>query len=92
MLDSDFLHYSQNAFLKPLVCIFCLLPLQVYDPSLLSAESKPACVLEKHTGSVAALDANPFQSNLLASGSSDSEIYIWDLAKPDNPMTPGAKS
>lgn len=30
--------------------------------------------------------------NLLASGASESEIYIWDLNKPDNPMTPGSKS
>lgn len=46
----------------------------------------------KHVGAVKALDFNPFQTNLLASGASDSEIYIWDLNKPDNPMTPGAKS
>ncbi|XP_062589643.1 protein transport protein Sec31A-like [Saccostrea cucullata] len=46
----------------------------------------------KHVGAVKALDFNPFQTNLLASGASESEIYIWDLNKPDNPMTPGAKS
>jgi hypothetical protein len=38
------------------------------------------------------LDLNPFQPNLLASGASDSEIYVWDLNSPDNPLTPGAKS
>ncbi|KAL8602789.1 hypothetical protein ACOMHN_055172 [Nucella lapillus] len=48
--------------------------------------------LTKHTGAVKALDFNPFQTNLLASGASDSEIYIWDLNKADNPMTPGQKS
>ena len=32
------------------------------------------------------------QGNLLASGSSDSEIYIWDITKPDTPMTPGIKA
>ncbi|XP_021375424.1 protein transport protein Sec31A-like isoform X2 [Mizuhopecten yessoensis] len=47
---------------------------------------------DKHTGAVKALDFNPFQSNLLATGASDSEIHIWDLNKPDSPMTPGAKS
>ena len=47
---------------------------------------------DKHTGPVQALDFNPFQSNLLASGASDSEIYIWDLNKLTTPMTPGAKS
>lgn len=39
-----------------------------------------------------ALDINPFQPNLIASGASDSEIYVWDLNTPDNPLTPGAKS
>lgn len=47
---------------------------------------------EQHTGSVKALDVNPFQGNLLASGASDSEIFIWDLNNPSSPMTPGAKS
>lgn len=48
-------------------------------------------VLEKHTGSVSALDINPFQHNLLASGASASDIFIWDLNNPSTPMTPGAK-
>ncbi|XP_030059374.1 protein transport protein Sec31B isoform X1 [Microcaecilia unicolor] len=47
---------------------------------------------QKHTGPVRALDLNPFQSNLLASGANDSEIYIWDLNNFSVPMTPGAKS
>lgn len=32
------------------------------------------------------------QSNLLASGANDSEIYIWDLNNFTSPMTPGAKT
>lgn len=48
--------------------------------------------LEKHTGVVAALDCNPFQSNLLASGAGAAEIYIWDLNSPSVPMTPGTKA
>lgn len=32
------------------------------------------------------------QSNLLASGANDSEIYIWDLNNFSSPMTPGAKT
>jgi protein transport protein SEC31 len=48
--------------------------------------------LSKHTGVVAALDTNPFQSNLLASGAGSSEIFIWDLNNPSVPMTPGAKT
>uniref|UniRef100_A0A8C6WLU3 SEC31 homolog B, COPII coat complex component n=1 Tax=Neogobius melanostomus TaxID=47308 RepID=A0A8C6WLU3_9GOBI len=47
---------------------------------------------DKHTGPVRALDFNPFQNNLLASGANDSEIYIWDLNNFNSPMTPGAKS
>uniref|UniRef100_A0A8C3UQZ3 Protein transport protein Sec31A n=1 Tax=Catharus ustulatus TaxID=91951 RepID=A0A8C3UQZ3_CATUS len=47
---------------------------------------------EKHSGPVRALDFNPFQSNLLASGANDSEIFIWDLNNFSVPMTPGTKS
>ena len=32
------------------------------------------------------------QMNLVASGASESEIFIWDLNSPDKPMTPGAKA
>ena len=38
------------------------------------------------------IDLNLFQSNLLASGANDSEIYIWDLNNFNNPMTPGTKT
>ncbi|XP_077882403.1 protein transport protein Sec31B isoform X5 [Ictidomys tridecemlineatus] len=47
---------------------------------------------QKHTGAVRALDFNPFQGNLLASGASNSEIFIWDLNNLSVPMTPGCKS
>ncbi|XP_064418723.1 protein transport protein Sec31A isoform X4 [Latimeria chalumnae] len=47
---------------------------------------------EKHSGPVRALDFNPFQNNLLATGANDSEIYIWDLNNFSVPMTPGANS
>lgn len=39
-----------------------------------------------------ALDYNPFQSNLLASGASESDILIWDLNNTTTPMTPGTKT
>ncbi len=32
-----------------------------------------------------------FQSNLIASGATESEIFIWDLNNPKVPMSPGAK-
>ncbi|BES91877.1 WD domain, G-beta repeat [Nesidiocoris tenuis] len=47
---------------------------------------------ERHTGSVRSLDFNPYQKNLLATGASNSEIYIWDMNNTSTPMTPGAKS
>ncbi|XP_070636760.1 protein transport protein Sec31B isoform X10 [Bos indicus] len=47
---------------------------------------------QKHSGAVRALDFNPFQGNLLASGANDSEIFIWDLNNLSVPMTPGSKS
>ena len=53
--------------------------------------AEPIRKLEQHTGPVAALDVNPFQNNLLASGSSASEILIWDLNNPAMPMSPGAR-
>jgi len=47
---------------------------------------------KKHSGAVKALDFNPFQLNLLASGATESEIFIWDLNSPAAPMTPGTLS
>ena len=68
--------------------------ISVYDAGkVIGGESDPlAMSKDKHTGPVTALDFNPFQSNLLASGASESEIFIWDMNKPQTPMTPGAKS
>lgn len=67
---------------------------QVFDAAKVIKGEENALTFskDKHTGSVNSLDLNPFQGNLLASGASDSEIYIWDLNKLSSPMTPGAKS
>lgn len=60
---------------------------------ILSSGKEPVVAqTQKHTGAVRALDFNPFQANLLASGASDSEIFIWDLNNLSTPMTPGSKS
>ncbi|ELU08343.1 hypothetical protein CAPTEDRAFT_20326 [Capitella teleta] len=65
----------------------------IYDPNqMMSGGECLLHTLDKHVGAVSALDVNPFQDNLLASGASESEIYIWDLNNPVNPMTPGSKS
>ncbi|XP_058527472.1 protein transport protein Sec31B [Ochotona princeps] len=60
---------------------------------ILSSGKEPVIAQrQKHTGAVRALDFNPFQGNLLASGASDSEIFIWDLNNMSVPMMPGSKS
>eukprot|EP00064_Thunnus_orientalis_P002521 superscaffoldBa00000187_g2528 len=68
--------------------------LTVYNPEAIMNSGAETVVgqSDKHTGPVRALDFNPFQSNLLASGANDSEIYIWDLNNFSSPMTPGAKA
>ncbi|XP_038060867.1 protein transport protein Sec31A-like isoform X2 [Patiria miniata] len=67
--------------------------IHIYDAAKLLENAEASITqIEKHTGAVKALDFNPFQPNLLASGASESEIYIWDLNNLATPMTPGAKS
>nr|XP_021558144.1 protein transport protein Sec31A isoform X10 [Neomonachus schauinslandi] len=66
----------------------------LYDPSEIIAGDKEVVIAQndKHTGPVRALDVNIFQTNLVASGANESEIYIWDLNNFATPMTPGAKT
>lgn len=45
-----------------------------------------------HKGPVRGLDFNPHQTNLLASGATNGEIYIWDLTTPNKPFSPGTRS
>ncbi|KAK2098826.1 Protein transport protein Sec31B [Saguinus oedipus] len=60
---------------------------------ILSSGKEPVIAQkQKHTGAVRALDFNPFQGNLLASGASNSEIFIWDLSHLSVPVTLGSKS
>ncbi|XP_040274003.1 protein transport protein Sec31A isoform X11 [Bufo bufo] len=66
----------------------------LYDPAKILAGDSNVVIAQqdKHTGPVRALDVNPFQTNLFASGANESEIYIWDCNHLAVPMTPGAKS
>ncbi|XP_043368904.1 protein transport protein Sec31A isoform X14 [Dermochelys coriacea] len=66
----------------------------LYDPSKIIAGESEVTIAQKdkHTGPVRALDVNIFQTNLVASGANESEIYIWDLNNFASPMTPGAKT
>ena len=51
-----------------------------------------------HTGATRTVDCNRFKPNLICTGGSDSEVYIWDLEKAvggrevAKPMAPGAKT
>ncbi|XP_075169398.1 COPII coat complex component secretory 31 isoform X2 [Haematobia irritans] len=65
----------------------------IYSPSkMLANEDGLIARQDKHTGPVSGLDFNPFQTNLLASCASESEIFIWDLNNTTTHMNPGAKT
>ncbi|NXV52105.1 SC31A protein, partial [Uria aalge] len=66
----------------------------LYDPAKIIAGDTEVIIAQKdkHTGPVRALDVNMFQTNLVASGANESEIYIWDLNNFATPMTPGVKT
>ncbi|CAH0386488.1 unnamed protein product [Bemisia tabaci] len=65
---------------------------QMYNVSkLLKGENSIIARQDKHSGAVRAIEFNSFQTNLLATGASDSEIFIWDLNNTSVPMTPGTK-
>ncbi|KAM6428957.1 protein transport protein Sec31A isoform 2-T2 [Rhynochetos jubatus] len=66
----------------------------LYDPAKIIAGDAEVIIAkkDKHTGPVRALDVNMFQTNLVASGANESEIYIWDLNNFATPMTPGVKT
>ncbi|KAK9727541.1 hypothetical protein QE152_g19107 [Popillia japonica] len=66
--------------------------IQIYNvEKVLAGESSLEASHSNHIGAVHALDFNPFQENLLATGASESEIYIWDMNNTSKPMTPGSK-
>ncbi|XP_023152716.2 protein transport protein Sec31A isoform X5 [Amphiprion ocellaris] len=66
----------------------------LYDPAKIIAGESDVIIAEsdRHMGPVRALDVNPFQTNLVASGGNESEIYIWDMNSFGSPMTPGPKT
>ncbi|CAK1555487.1 unnamed protein product [Leptosia nina] len=68
--------------------------LQFYNAEKVLNSSPDALIgsSTKHNGNVSALDINPYQKNLLASGASESEIFIWDLNNTSQPMAPGNRS
>lgn len=67
--------------------------IKIYSASKLLAEESNCLINspERHTGPVKAMDFNPFQANLLATGAKESEIYIWDVLNTNKPMAPGSR-
>lgn len=60
--------------------------LRLYNPSaIMQAASLEECIVAnvsgKHTAAVRGVDFNPLLENVLATASTDNEIYVWDLAK-----------
>nr|XP_057920929.1 protein transport protein Sec31A isoform X2 [Doryrhamphus excisus] len=66
----------------------------LYDAGKIVSGESDVIIAEsdRHSGPVRALDINPFQTNLFASGGNESEIYIWDMNNFTSPMTPGPKA
>lgn len=65
-----------------------------WNPAIISKQMQGEPLVarvQKHKGPVRGLDFNSFKPNLLASGATESEILIWDLANPNTPnvYTPG---
>lgn len=63
--------------------------IHVWDPSKLAVDDEQPLIasVEQHQGAVSGLQFNPHKdsSHLLASGGSDSEVYVMSLERPDQP-------
>ncbi|KAG8881687.1 protein transport protein S31 [Tulasnella sp. 331] len=72
--------------------------LGLWDPEKIVQSAEPAQALilrnTEHSGPIRGLDFNPIQTNLLATGATEGEIYIWDLksSDPSKPHAPGNRS
>ncbi|KAJ3023627.1 protein transport protein S31 [Thoreauomyces humboldtii] len=68
--------------------------LDLWNPAAIIEGNPKSLLMRKsiHGGPVRGLDFNILQGNLLASGATDGQIYVWDLTNPTSPYTPGAKS
>lgn len=66
--------------------------LDIWDPIKILAGQSPADALvskmKNHNGPIKGLDFNPIKNNLLASGASKGEVFIWDLNNPIKPFAP----
>jgi protein transport protein SEC31 len=68
--------------------------LALWNPKIVIEGGQDSLILKNtvHSGAVRGLDFNPLQSNLLATGAADAEVFIWDLTNPTKPYSPGNKS
>ncbi|WAQ83462.1 hypothetical protein PtA15_3A833 [Puccinia triticina] len=66
--------------------------LDIWDPiKILAGQASEKALVSKmknHNGPVKGLDFNPVKNNLLASGASKGEVFIWDLNNPVKPFAP----
>ncbi|KAJ1537071.1 protein transport protein S31, partial [Nowakowskiella sp. JEL0078] len=69
--------------------------LGVWDPLAIAEGRQNDALLilqQAHSGPVRGLEFNPSKPNLLASGGTDGEIFVWDLQNPETPFSPGSRS
>ncbi|KAJ1728453.1 protein transport protein S31, partial [Coemansia sp. Benny D160-2] len=66
-----------------------------WNPAAIISGDKDAALLHSssaHTGAVGGLEFNPFQTSLMASGSANGEVFIWDVASDYKSYSPGPRS
>lgn len=67
--------------------------LQLWDPKQVeNKNSSPKETGQKHSGAIKSLQFNPIQHQLLASGGSKGEVFVWDIDKFSTPFAPGTTS
>lgn len=70
--------------------------LNLWDPAKIVAEADAAdaSILKNkaHDGPVRGVDFNPIAKNLLASGATNGQIFVWDLKDLTSPYSPGGRS
>eukprot|EP00474_Spongospora_subterranea_P008637 CRZ09095.1 hypothetical protein [Spongospora subterranea] len=54
--------------------------------AILEGQNRPPVVAKRHSSHVSGLAFHPSEQNLIASGSSDSELLIWDLKNFSSPI------
>jgi protein transport protein SEC31 len=67
--------------------------LQIWNPKdILNGKATPIDKAEKHSGAIKAIQFNPVQPHLLASGGAKGEVFVWDMNKFGSPFAPGSQS